>query len=114
MALVERVRASAERHAALALDAVTLAVPRVLGIALLTGNRFRRTIADRLKDYRARNVADWVMYRNALASAAEARGYPVYWYDAKKVLSAASDFLTCAGQSGHRGTKTTSLQWRRP
>ncbi|MGA2761010.1 MAG: hypothetical protein ABSF08_11895 [Candidatus Cybelea sp.] len=93
VALVERVRASAERHAALALDAVTLAVPRVLGIALRNLQPLPPTIADRLKDYRARNVADWVMYRNALASAAEARGYPVYWYDAKKVLSAASDFL---------------------
>ncbi len=34
VALVERVRASAERHAVLALDAVTLAVPRILGVAL--------------------------------------------------------------------------------
>ena len=32
--LVERVRASAERHAVLALDVVASAVPRVLGIAL--------------------------------------------------------------------------------
>jgi hypothetical protein len=26
------------------------------------------------------------MYRKALASAAEARGWPVYWYDSKNVL----------------------------
>jgi len=32
--LIERVRVSAERHAVLALDAVTLAVPRILGVAL--------------------------------------------------------------------------------
>src|ERR1700686_4766537 len=32
--LVERVRVSAERHAVLALDAVTMAVPRILGVAL--------------------------------------------------------------------------------
>src|SRR5215472_11938181 len=34
VALVERVRVSAERHAALALDSVTTAVPRILGIGL--------------------------------------------------------------------------------
>jgi hypothetical protein len=32
--LVERVRVSAERHAVLALDAVTMVVPRILGVAL--------------------------------------------------------------------------------
>src|SRR5207248_11407414 len=32
--LVERVRVSAERHAALALDAVMMAVPCILGVAL--------------------------------------------------------------------------------
>ncbi|MGC9992125.1 MAG: hypothetical protein ABSD52_07015 [Candidatus Cybelea sp.] len=93
VALVERVRVSAERHAVLALDTVTLAVPRILGVALRKLPPLPPTIAERLKDYRARNVADWVMYRNALASAAEARGYPVHWYDAKKVLTAAGDFL---------------------
>jgi hypothetical protein len=93
VALVERVRVSAERHAILALDAVALAVPRILGVALRNLPQLPLTTAERLKDYRARNVADWVMYRQALASAARARGYPVHWYDAKKVLNAASDFL---------------------
>ncbi len=93
VALVERVRASAERHATLALDAVSLAVPRILGVALRSLQQLPPTIPERLKDYRARNVADWVMYRKALASAAEARGYPVHWYDAKKILDAASDVL---------------------
>ncbi len=93
VALVERVRASAERHAMLALDAVTLAVPRIAGVALRSLPQLPPTIPERLKDYRARNVADWVMYRQALASAAEARGYPVHWYDAKKVLDEASEVL---------------------
>src|SRR6266849_2421205 len=35
--LVERVRVSAERHAVLVLDAVTTAVPRILGVALRKG-----------------------------------------------------------------------------
>jgi hypothetical protein len=86
VALVERVRASAERHSVLALDAVATAVPRVLGIALRKCPELPPTVAERIKDYRARNIADWVMYRKALASAAEARGWPVYWYDSKNVL----------------------------
>src|SRR5262249_55642237 len=43
------------------------------------------TVAERLSDYRAKNVADWVMYRQALARAAEALGWEVRWYDAKTV-----------------------------
>ena len=93
MALVERVRASAERHAGLALDAVATAVPDVLGVALRDCPQLPPTIAERIKDYRSRNVADWVMYRKALALAAEERGWPVHWYDAKKVLDAASRAL---------------------
>jgi hypothetical protein len=94
VALVERVRVSAERHAILALDAVAMAVPRVRGIALRNCPQLPPTVAQRLKDYRARNVADWVMYRKALASAAEARGWPVYWYDAKRVSVEASKALS--------------------
>jgi len=90
VALVERVRVSAERHAVLALDAITTAVPRILGVTLRNCPQLPPSIAERIKDYRAQNVADWVMYRKALASAAEARGWPVHWYDAKKVLDAAS------------------------
>ena len=94
VALVERVRASAERHAVLALDAVTMAVPRILGVALRACPQLPPSIAERIKNYRAQNVADWVMYRRALASAAEARGWPVHWYDAKRVLGAASQALS--------------------
>jgi hypothetical protein len=83
--LVERVRVSAERHAVLALDAVTMAVPHILGVALRKCPPLPPTIAERIKNYRAQNVADWVMYRKALAAAAEARGWPVHWYDAKKM-----------------------------
>jgi hypothetical protein len=89
VALVESVRGSAERHAALALEAVTMAVPRILGVALRHCPELPNTIAERIRNYRAQNLADWVMYRKALASAAEARGWPVYWYDAKKMLGAA-------------------------
>jgi len=93
VALVERVRASAEKHAGLALDAVAKDVPNILGIALRACPPLPPTIAERITDYRSRNVADWVMYRRALASAAEARGWHVYWYDAKNVLASASAAL---------------------
>lgn len=85
VALVERVRASAEKHAALAFDAVAEAVPGICAVALRRCQPLPPTIAERLKDHRARNVADWVMYRNALAKAAEARGWTVYWFDPKNL-----------------------------
>jgi hypothetical protein len=99
--LVERVRVSAERHAVLALDAVATAVQPILGVALRNCPPLPPTIAERLKDYRARNVADWVMYRNALAAAAAARGWPVHWYDAKKVFAAASQALRVESFDAH-------------
>lgn len=101
VALVERVRASAERHAVVALDAVALAVPQIFGIALRSCPELPATIAERITDYRARNVADWVMYRKALASAAEARGWPVYWYDAKNVLGLAGQVLHVENFDAH-------------
>ena len=99
--LVERVRVSAERHAVLALDAVAMAVPNILGVALRKCPQLPPTIAERIKDYRAQNVADWVMYRKALAAAAEARGWPVHWYDSRKVLSAASQALRIESFDAH-------------
>jgi hypothetical protein len=101
VALVERVRVSAERHAVLALDAVAMAVPHILGVALRECPQLPPTIAERIKDYRAQNVADWVMYRKALASAAEARDWAVHWYDAKSVSGAAGRALRVANFDAH-------------
>ena len=100
--LVERVRVSAERHAVLALDAVAMAVPgRIVGVALRQCPELPPTIAERIKDYRAQNVADWVMYRKALAAAAQARGWAVHWYDTKKVFDAASEALRIEDLEAH-------------
>lgn len=101
VALVERVRDSAEKHAILALDEVAMAVPRILGVALRICPPLPPTIAERIKDYRSQNVADWVMYRQALASAAESRGWPIHWFDAKKVLVAASEALRVENLDAH-------------
>src|ERR1700691_3851477 len=111
--LVERVRVSAERHAVLSLDAVAMAVPRVLGVALRKCPQLPPTIAERIKDYRAQNVADWVMYRKALASAAEARGWAVHWYDAKSVSAAASRALRVKNFDAHflRMRKAVGPPW---
>ena len=70
-----------------------MAVPHIFGVALRKCPQLPPTIAERIKDYRAQNVADWVTCRKALASAAEARGWPVHWYDAKSVSGAASQEL---------------------
>jgi hypothetical protein len=94
VALVERVRASAERHSKLVLDGLATTLPgRIRGIALRQCPELPPTIAERITHYWAQNVADWVMYRKALAAAAEARGWAVHWYDAKKVSAAASEAL---------------------
>jgi len=101
VALVERVRVSAEKHSVLALDAVTTVVPRILGIALRKCPELPPTIAERIQDYFAQNNADWVMYRKALALAAEARGWPVHWYDSKKVFDAAKEALGVDNLDAH-------------
>jgi len=99
--LVERVRVSAEKHAALALDTLAIAVPNVHGIALRKLQPLPPTIAERITDYRAQNVADWVMYRHAIAGAAEARGWPVHWYDSRKVLDSAAESLRVKDLDAH-------------
>ena len=102
VALVERVRASAEHHAKLALDAVATTLPEhIRGIALRRCPDLPPTIAERIKDYRAQNVADWVMYRRALAAAAEARGWAVHWYDSKSILDAAGKALQIEDLEAH-------------
>ncbi|HEY2361612.1 MAG TPA: hypothetical protein VGK36_10880 [Candidatus Angelobacter sp.] len=102
VALVERVRLSAERHARLVLEAVEKTLPgRIVGVALRQCPELPPTIAERIKDYRAQNVADWVMYRKAVAAAAEARGWRVHWYDAKKVFNAASKALRIQDIEAH-------------
>jgi hypothetical protein len=87
--LVKRVQVSAERHAELVLGAVAMTLPgRIVGVAIRQCPELPATIAERIQDYRAQNVADWVMYRKALAAAAEVRGWAVHWFDAKKVFDA--------------------------
>jgi hypothetical protein len=55
--------------------------------------RLPPTTEERIADTRAANVADSVMYREALATAAEARGGSVYWYDRDRVFRDAATAL---------------------
>jgi len=121
--LVERVRASAERHAVLILDAVARAVPHILGVALRQCPELPPTIAERIQDYHAQNNADWVMYRKALAAARRAVGPSTgttrktcLMQRARRCTSRTSMHTSskCGRPSGRLGTRITSSQWQRP
>lgn len=94
VALVERVRRSAEACSKARLEelATTLAT-RIDRIALRARQPLPPSIAERISNYRASNVADWVMYREALASAATAMGWLVHWFDTKRVFADAARVL---------------------
>ena len=86
VALVERVRAAAERGARDGLDALAAAVPvPIATIAIRVCPTLPPTTEERIADNRAQSFADSVMYRVALATAAEARGWSVHWYDRDRV-----------------------------
>ena len=87
VALVERVRKAAARGASESLEALAKAVPvPIASIAIRICPKLPPTTEERITDTRAANVADGVMYRESLASAAEARGWSVDWYDRERVF----------------------------
>jgi hypothetical protein len=94
VALVGRVQVSADKGAREALDALSATVSRAIGgIALRVCPLLPPTIEERISDNRAQTYADTVMYRQALAGAAEARGWRVHWYDREHVFAAAARAL---------------------
>jgi hypothetical protein len=95
VALVERVRASAARGARESLEALAraVAVP-IAGIAIRACPELPPTTEERIADARAQLVADSVMYREALAAAAEARGWTIYEYDRERVFRDAARALS--------------------
>jgi hypothetical protein len=87
VALVERVRESAARGARASLEALAATVPvPIASIAIRVCPKLPPTTEERIADSRVANVADSVMYREALANAAEARGWSVHWYDRERVF----------------------------
>jgi len=87
VALVAKVRASAERTARTRLAELErdVGVP-IVGVALRESPELPPTVEERIRDYRAMCVADWVMYREIVAAAAMERGWRVHLFDAKTIL----------------------------
>ena len=109
VALVERVREAAARGAHESLEELAKLVPvPIASIAIRVCPQLPPTTEERITNTLAANVADSVMYREALANAAEARGWSVHWYDRERVFREASAslggkdidaFLRAMGQS---------------
>jgi hypothetical protein len=94
LALVEEVRVAAGRGAVDALEALATGVPsRIARIAIRACPPLPATAEDRIRDNRAQSMADSVMYRQALAAAAQARGWSVDWYERERVFSDAAAAL---------------------
>jgi hypothetical protein len=94
VALVERVREAAGRGARDALDALAAATPvPIASVAIRECPELPPTTEERIRDNRAQTYADTVMYREALAAAAEARGWSVYFYDRERVFRDAAAAL---------------------
>jgi hypothetical protein len=94
VALVARVHENAARGARESLEALAATVPVPIAcIAIRVCPRLPPTTEERITDTRVANVADSVMYREALAAAAEARGWSVSWYDRERVFREASQAL---------------------
>ena len=94
IALVKRVHQAADRGARDGLAALAAAVPvPITHIAIRLCPELPKTIEERIRDTRAANTADSVMYRQALAGAAAARGWTVDWYDSGRVFGDAAKTL---------------------
>lgn len=93
IALVERVHQAAEDGARQALDDLAKTVPAIEAIAIRLCPDLPATIEDRIRNNQAANMADGIMYRQALAMAAEARGWTVHGYDRDTVFSEAKAAL---------------------
>ena len=94
VALVERVHDAAARGARAGLEqlAAQVAVP-ILRIAIRVCPTLPASTEERIVDTRAASVADSVMYREALATAAVVRGWSVHWYDRERVFADAATAL---------------------
>jgi hypothetical protein len=87
IALVERVREAAARGARESLEALAASVPvPITSIAIRVCPKLPAAIEECIRDTRAANVADSVMYREALAAAAQARGWTVHWYERDRIF----------------------------
>ncbi|MBS0393762.1 MAG: hypothetical protein JSR54_04005 [Proteobacteria bacterium] len=94
VALCRQVRESALAGARASLEALSAEVPRAITrIAIRACPALPATIEACIADARAASVADSVMYRQALAAAAEERGWTTVWYEREHVARAAAAAL---------------------
>jgi hypothetical protein len=94
VALIQKVKASAERNSLQVLGALEKELDlRIDGIALRKCPELPSTTAECITDYHASNNADWVMYRKALAQAAESLKWSVYWFDQREAFNDAAKIL---------------------
>ena len=92
--LVGRVREAAARGSREGLEALAADVPiPIVRIAIRICPELPGTVEERIRDNRAQTVADTVMYRQALATAAEERGWSVAWYDRDRAFADAAAAL---------------------
>jgi hypothetical protein len=114
IALVERVHKAAAKGARASLAALAKLVPGIAGIAIRECPALPRTIEERIRDTRASNVADGVMYRRALEDAAKARGWSVHWYDRERVFDEAADAISVKSLEAHLKVmgKAAGAPWR--
>jgi hypothetical protein len=102
IALVDRVRAAAAQGAREGLEALAASVRvPIASLALRVCPALPATTEERITDARAATMADSIMYREALAAAAEARGWSVHWYERDAVLRAAAAALGKKGVDAH-------------
>lgn len=94
VALVEVVQVSAARGASEGLEALATALSQPIGaIAIRACPELPLTIEERITDNRVQTFADSVMYRQALATSARARGWRVHWYERDGVYREATAAL---------------------
>lgn len=94
IALVEQVHKAAAVGAREGLEALAkdISAP-ISGIGIRVCPPLPPTTEERIRDTHAATMADSIMYREALAAAAEARGWKVYWYDRERVFKEAANAL---------------------
>jgi hypothetical protein len=91
VALVARVTNSAQQGAEEGLATLAVDVPApITAIAIRTCPMLPPSIEERIHDHQAQLVADSVMYRQAVARAARARGWSVQWYDRDQIVEEAT------------------------
>ncbi len=96
LALVDSVREASALGARDSLEALAAAVSApIAAVAIRVCPELPPTTEERIADNRVQSFADSVMYRQALAAAAKARGWTVHWYDRDQVFAEAATALGC-------------------